>query len=74
MNTRKKLDRMAEIEQRNKKRLAEFRSAAEDPETEHKRSRLAEIEGYKRDKPGYEGMRDQIIARYRHELGLDKED
>ena len=72
-NTRRRLDRMAEIEQRNQNRLATFKAAAEDPETEHKRSRLAEIEGYKRDKPGCEGVREQIIARYRHELGLDKE-
>lgn len=43
-NTRKKLDRMAEIEQRNQQRIARFKSAAEDPETEHKRERLAKLQ------------------------------
>ena len=38
---------------------------------EHKRSRLAYIEGYTREKAGYEGVRDQIISRYRSELDLE---
>ena len=69
-NTRKKLDRMAEIEQRNKKRLAAFKSAAEDPETEHKRERLAKLQAATA-KPGMEHIREAAIARYMHELKID---
>ena len=70
-NTRKKLDCMAEMEQRNQQRIAEFRS--EEALTEHRRSRLAWIEGYTTAKPGCEEVREQIINRYRHELDFDKE-
>lgn len=70
-NTRKKLDRMAESERRNARRIARFNDEAF--LTEHRRERLARIEGYTREKPGYEGVREQIIARYRSELKLDKE-
>ena len=64
-----KLDQIAEIEQRNDQRIADFRT--EEEQREHKRSRLAWIEGYTTEKSGYEGVRDQIIARYRHELDLE---
>lgn len=64
-----KLDQIAEIEQRNEQRIADFRT--EEEQREHKRSRLAWIEGYTTEKPGCEGVRDQIIARYRHELDLE---
>lgn len=71
-NTRKKLERMDMMESRNQQRIADFRS--DDGLTEHRRERLAWIEGYTTAKPGCEEVREQIIARYRHELDLDKED
>ena len=67
---RKKLDQIADMEKRNSQRIGAF--VNEEAATEHKRSRLAWIEGYTSEKPGYEGVREQIIAQYRHELGLDK--
>lgn len=69
-NTRKKLDRMTEIEQRNKQRIAQFKSAAEDPETEHKRERLVKLQAGTA-KPGMERRREDAIARYMHELKID---
>ena len=69
-NIRKKLDRMAEIEQRNQQRLAQFKSLAEDPETEHKRERLAKLQTAIA-KPGMEHIREAAIARYMHELNID---
>lgn len=69
-NTRKKLDRMAEIEQRNQQRLEVFKSMAEDPETEHKRERLAKLQAATA-KPGMEHIREAAIARYMHELNID---
>ena len=63
---------MAESERRNQMRIGAF--VNEEAMLEHKRSRLAWIEGYTREKAGHEGVRNQIIARYRHELDLDKED
>ena len=68
--TRKKLNRMAEIEQRNKQRLAQFKSMAEDPETEHKREQLAKLQAGTA-KPGMEHIREAAIARYMHELKID---
>lgn len=67
--TRKRLERMAEIEQRNEARIGSFIDW--EAMMEHKRSRLAYIEGYTREKAGYEGVRDQIISRYRSELDLE---
>lgn len=69
-NTRKKLDRMTEIEQRNQQRLAQFKSLAEDPETEHKRECLAKLQAGTA-KPGMEHIREAAIARYMHELKID---
>ena len=69
-NTRKKLDRIAEIEQRNKQRIAQFNSTAEDPETDHKRERLAKLQAGTA-KPGMEHIREAAIARYMHELKID---
>ena len=66
---RSKLDQLADMERRNDQRIADFRD--EEEQREHKRSRLAWIEGYTAEKLGYEGIRDQIIARYRHELDLE---
>ena len=71
-NTRKKLERMDMMESRNLQRIAEF--DREEWLTEHRRERLAYIEGYTTAKPGCEEVREQIINRYRHELDLDKED
>lgn len=66
-----KLDQIAEIEQRNDQRIADF--CTKEEQREHWRSRLAWIEGYTTEKPGYEGVRDQIIERYRRDLKIDKE-
>lgn len=66
---RKKLEQLAEMEQRNDRRIADFRS--KDEQMEHMRSRLAWIEGYTREKPGFEGVREKIINRYRRDLGLN---
>ena len=68
---RQKLDQLADMERRNDQRIADFRT--EEEQREHKRSRLAWIEGYTTEKPGYEGVRDQIIERYRRDLKIDKE-
>lgn len=63
---RQKLDQLSEIEQRNQQRISSF--DFDSAEIERKRSRLAWIEGYTRDRAGFEGIRDQIIARYHAEL------
>lgn len=69
MSRREKLEQIAEMEQRNQCRIDEHIFDQQDKE--HKRSRLAYIEGYTREKAGYEGVRDQIISRYRSELDLE---
>ena len=68
-NTRKKLERMDMMESRNQQRIAEF--DREEWLTEHRRERLAYIEGYTTAKPGREAERDAIIERYRRELELE---
>ena len=67
-NIRKKLERMAEIEQRNQQRIADFRSPEE--LTEHRRERLAKLQASTA-KPGMEHIRETAIARYMHELDID---
>lgn len=68
---RQKLDQLVDMEKRNIQHIADFRDKEE--QREHWRSRLAWIEGYTTEKPGYEGVRDQIIERYRRDLKIDKE-
>ena len=69
MTMRKRLDMMAEAEERNAERINEFAAAEE--RREHTAQRLAYIEGYTTAKPGREAERDAIIRRYRRELELE---
>ena len=69
-NTRKKLDRMAEIEQRNKQRLAAFKAENEAFLTERRRERLAKLQA-STSKPGMEHIREAAIARYMQELKIN---
>ena len=68
-STRKRLDMMAQAEERNTERINEFASAEE--RREHMAQRLAYIEGYTTAKPGRETDREAIIDRYRRELELE---
>jgi hypothetical protein len=69
MSMRKRLDMMAQAEERNEERINEFVAAEE--RREHAAQRLAYIEGYTTAKPGREAERDAIIDRYRRELELE---
>lgn len=69
MSRREKLEQIAEMERRNQMRIGAF--VNEEAMLEHKRSRLAYIEGYTRPKPGMESVYKAIIARYRKELELE---
>ena len=69
MSRREKLEQIAEMERRNQCRIDEHIFDQQDKE--HKRSRLAEIEGYKHAKPGREADFEMIVKRYRKELKLE---
>lgn len=69
MSRREKLEQIAEMERRNDARIGSFIDW--EAMMEHKRSRLAYIEGYTRPKPGMESVYKAIIARYRKELELE---
>ena len=66
-----KLRQMKRSESKNLGNIAMYGDYSQ--RTEYKRSRLAWIEGYTTERPGYEGMREQIIRRYRAELNIQQE-
>ena len=63
-----KLRQMEQSEAKNMNSIASYNDRSQD--MEYKRARLAWIEGYTTEKPGYEGMREQIIRRYHEELNI----